>query len=195
MKIQIGELSGSESITLETIHDKKDLVTLSEVSKDYSDAKKTSIGIAENNKGEKFLVWKITTVTQNDDANSTTVYVVDALNGELITTFDKVFDNSSKDGKWIHYEFKDKFAELSPEEREAKFTQFNEMKQAFSSISDEDRNLIKSHFNEMKQEFTNLSDEDKVAMHTEFKSQMKEFSSLSLDAKILHLQELTNSLK
>jgi len=41
---------------------------------------------------------------------------------------------------------KDKFAELSTEEREAKFAQFKEMKQAFSSISDEDREIIKSHF-------------------------------------------------
>jgi len=134
-------------------------------------------------------------MTQNDDANFTTVYVVDALNGELITTFDKAFDNSSKDGKWIHHEFKGEFAELSAEQREAKFVQFNEMKQAFASIPDEGRNLIKSHFNGMKQEFTNLSDEDKVAMRAEFKSQMDEFSALSFDAKVLYLQELANSLK
>jgi hypothetical protein len=148
MKIRIGELSGSESITRETIHDKKDqIITLSEVSKDYPDAKKASIGIAENDADEKFLIWKIITVTNNDDGTkSATVYVVDALDGKLITSFDKAFDHSSIDGKWPHHDFKGKFADLSPEEREAKFAQFKEMKQAFSSISDEDRDFIQSHF-------------------------------------------------
>jgi len=197
MKIQIGELSGSEPVTRDTIHNKKDeIITLSEVSKDYPDAKKASIGVAENNAGERFLVWKIVTMTYNDDGTkSATVYVVDALNGELITTFDKAFDPSSMDGKWSHHDFKGKFAELSSEEREAKFAQFDEMKRAFSSISDEDRNLIKSHFKEMKQEFASLPDEEKTAKRAEFQSQMEAFSSYSLDEKIVHLQEFANSLK
>ena len=90
---------------------------------------------------------------------------------------------------------KDKFAELSPEEREAKFAQFKEMKQAFSTISDEDREIIKSHFKEMKADYATLSDEEKDAKHAEFKSKMEEFSALSLDEKIVHLQELANSLR
>ena len=90
---------------------------------------------------------------------------------------------------------KDKFAELSPEEREAKIVQFKEMKQAFSSISDKDGEIIKSHFKEMKQEYATLSDEDKDAKHAEFKSKMEEFSALSLDKKIVHLQEFADSLR
>ena len=95
--------------------------------------------------------------------------------------------------KWSH--MKDKFAELSPEERQAKMAQFKEMKQAFASISDEDREIIKSHFKEMKEEYANFSDEEKDAKHAEFKSKMQEFSALSLDEKIVHLQELANSLR
>jgi phage I-like protein len=90
---------------------------------------------------------------------------------------------------------KNKFADMTPEEREAKFAQFKEMKQAFSSISDEDREIIKSHFKEMKAEYANLSDEEKDAKHVEFKSKMEEFSALTLDEKIIHLQELANSLR
>ncbi|MDH3312387.1 MAG: DUF3106 domain-containing protein [Nitrosopumilus sp.] len=197
MKIQLGELSGSESVTRETIHDKKDeVISLSIATSNYPDAKKASLGIAVNDVGEKFLIWKVVTMTKTDDgAKSATIHVVDALKGYEITSIEKSFDRSSMDGKWSNHGMKDKFAELSSEEREAKFTQFKEMKQAFSSISDEDRELIKTHFKEMKQEYVNLSDEEKDAKHTEFKSQMEEFSVLSLDEKIAHLQEFANSLK
>jgi len=197
MKIQIGELSGSEPVTRETIHDKKDkVIALSVATYNYPDAKKASIGIAVNDAGEKFLVWKIITMTKNDDGTkSVTIHVVDALLGYEITTIEKSFDRSSMDGKWSHHGMHDKFAELTPEEREAKFAQFKEMKQAFSSISDEDRELIMTHFKEMKQEYATLSDEEKDAKHTEFKSQMEEFAALSLDEKIVHLQEFANSLR
>ena len=93
------------------------------------------------------------------------------------------------------YDFSDRVAELTPEEREAKFAQFKEMKQAFSSISDEDRELIMTYFKEMKQEYATLSDGEKDAKHAEFKSQMEEFTMLSLDEKIVYLQEYANSLR
>ncbi len=197
MKIQLGELSGYEPVTRETIHDKKDeVIALSVATYNYPDAKKASLGIAINDAGEKFLVWKIVTMTKSDDGiKSATIHVVDALMGYEITTIEKSFDRSSMDGKWSHHGMHDKFAELTPEEREAKFAQFKEMKQAFSSISDEDREIIKSHFKEMKAEYANLSYEEKDAKHAEFKSKMEEFSALSLDEKITHLQELANSLR
>ena len=197
MKIQIGELSGYEPVTRETIHDKKDeVITLSVATYNYPDAKKASLGIAVNDAGKKFLVWKIVTMTKNDDGiKSATIHVVDALMGYEITTIEKSFDRSSMDGKWSHHGMHDKFAELTPEEREAKFAQFKEMKQAFSSISDEDRELIMTHYKEMKHEFANLSDEEKDAKHAEFKSKMEEFSALSLDEKIVYLQEFANSLR
>ena len=197
MKIQLGELSGSEPVTRENIHDKKDkVIALTVATYNYPDAKKASLGIAVNDAGEKYLVWKIVTMTKNDDGTkSVTIYVLDAILGYQITTIEKSFDYSSMDGKWSHHGMHDKFAELSPEEREAKFAQFKEMKQAFSSISDEDRETIMNHFKEMKQEYATLSDEEKDTKHAEFKSMMEEFTALSLDEKIVHLQEFANSLR
>jgi len=59
MKIQIGELSGSESITLETIHDKKDLVTLSEVSKDILMQRKQALVLQKIIKVKNSLFGKL----------------------------------------------------------------------------------------------------------------------------------------
>ncbi len=197
MTIQIGELSGSEAVTRETAHDKmNETIALSVASYNYPNAKKASIGIAVNDAGEKFLVWKLVSMTKNDDGTkSMTIHIVDALLGFEITTIEKSFDHSSMDGKWYHHGMMSKFADLTPEEREAKFAQFKEMKQAFSSISDEDREIIMTHFKEMKVEYANLSDEEKTAKHAEFKSMMGEFSALSLDEKIVHLQEFADSLR
>jgi len=196
MTISIGELSGSEAVTRETAHDKMDeTIALSVATYNYPDAKKASMGIAVNDAGEKFLVWKIVSMTKNDDGTkSKTIHVVDALLGFEITTIEKSFDHSM-DGKWSHHGMMDKYADLTPEEREAKYAQFKEMKQAFSSISDEDREIIMTHFKEMKAEYASLSDEERTAKHAEFKTMMEEFSTLSLDEKIVHLQEFANSLR
>ena len=196
MKIQIGELSGSKAVTRETAHDEMDnTIALSVATYNYPDTKKASLGIAVNDAGEKFLVWKLVSMTKNDDGTkSKTINVIDALQGYKITTIKKTVDHST-DGKWSHHGMMAKFADMTPEEREAKFAQFKEMKQAFSSISDEDREIIKSHFKEMKAEYATLSDEQKDAKHAEFKSKMEEFSALTLDEKIAHLQDLANSLR
>ncbi len=197
MKIQIGELSGSEPITNETIHEKKDkVIALSVATYNYPDAKKASLGIAVNDAGEKYLIWKIVSKTKNDDGTkSVTIHVVDALLGYEITTIEKSYDHASMNGKWSNHYMHDKFAELTLEERKAKFTQFKEMKQAFSSISEQDRETIMTHFKDMKQEYATLSDEQKDAKHVEFKLMFEEFTVLSLDEKITHLQEFANSLR
>jgi len=108
MKIQIGELSGSEAIT-EDVHDKmNETISLAVASSNYPNVKKASIGIAVNDAGEKFLVWKLVSMDKNDDGTKTaTIYVVDALNGDEITTIEKSFDYSSMDGaKWSHHSMK-----------------------------------------------------------------------------------------
>ena len=177
MKIQIGELSGSKALTRDTAHDEMDnAIALSVATYNYPDTKKASLGMAVNDAGEKFLVWKLVSMTKNDDGTkSVTINVIDALQGSKITTIEKTVDHST-DGKWSHHGMMAKFSDMTPEEREAKFAQFKEMKQAFSSISDEDREIIKSHFKEMKSEYATLSDEQKDAKHAEFKSKMEEFS-------------------
>jgi len=49
MKIQIGELSGSEAVTRETAHEKMDdIIALSVASYNYPNVKKANIGIAVN---------------------------------------------------------------------------------------------------------------------------------------------------
>jgi len=195
--IQIGELSGSEAIT-ENVHEKmSETIALAVASYNYPNVKKANIGIAVNDAGEKFLVWKLVSMNKNDDGTKTaTIYVVDALKGFEITTIEKSFDHSSMDGtKWSHHGMMSKFADLTPEEREAKHAQFKEMKQAFSSLSDEDRETIMNHFKEMKADYASMSEEDKAAKHAQFKSMMEEFVGLSLDEKIVHLQEFANSLR
>ena len=196
MKIQIGEKSGYKVVTRENVHDEMDnAIALSVATYNYPDTKKASLGLAVNDIGEKFLVWKLVSMTKNDDGTkSVTIHVIDAFQGNEITTIEKSFDHST-DGKWSHHGMMAKFADMTPEEREAKFAQFKEMKQAFSSISDEDRETIMTHFKEMKADYATLSDEIKDAKHAEFKSQMEEFSLLSLDEKIVHLQELAKSLR
>jgi len=198
MKIQIGELSGSESVTRENVHDKmSETIALAVASYNYPDVKKASIGIAINDAGEKFLVWKLVSMDKNDDGTVTaTIYVVDAIKGYEITTIEKSFDHSSMDGaKWSHHSMMSKYADLTPEEREAKYAQHKEMKQAFSSLSDDDRETIMNHFKEMKAEYASMSEEDKAAKHDQFKSMMEEFTVLSLDEKIVYLQEFANSLR
>ena len=196
MKIQIGELSGSEAVTRENAHEKMDdIIALSVASYNYPNVKKANIGIAVNDAGEKFLVWKLVSMNKNDDGTKTaTIYVVDALKGYEITTIEKSFDYSSMDGKWSHHSMS-KYADLTPEEREAKHAQYKEMKEAFSSLSDEDRETIMNHFKEMKAEYASLSDEDKTAKHAQFKSMMEEFTEFSPGEKIVYLQEFANSLR
>jgi len=198
MKIQIGELSGSEAVTRENAHEKMDdIIALSVASYNYPNVKKANIGIAVNDAGEKFLVWKLVSMNKNDDGTKTaTIYVVDALLGYEITTIEKSFDHSSMDGaKWSHHSMMSKFADLTPEEREAKHAQFKEMKEAFSSLSDEDNETIMNHFKEMKAEYASMSEEDKATKHAQFKAMMEEFTELSLDDKIVYLQEFANSLR
>jgi len=186
MKIQIGELSGSEPVTRENVHDKmSETIPLAVASYNYPDVKKASIGIAVNDAGEKFLVWKLVSMDKNEDGSvKATIYVVDALKGFEITTIEKSFDGMMA-----------KFGDMTPEEREAKHAQFKETKQAFSSLSDEDKEIIMNHFKEMKEEYASLSDEDKTAKHAQFKSMMEEFAGLSLDEKIVYLHEFANSLR
>ena len=198
MKIQIGELSGSEAVTRENAHEKMDdIIALSVASYNYPNVKKANIGIAVNDAGEKFLVWKLVSMNKNDDGTKTaTIYVIDALKGYKITTIEKSFEHSSMDGaKWYHHTMMSKYADLTPEEREAKHAQYKEMKEAFSSLSDQDKETIMTHFKEMKAEYASMSDEDKTAKHAQFKAMMEEFTEFSLGEKIVYLQEFANSLR
>jgi len=126
--------------------------------------------------------------------------IVDAGNGfTLYTSEGKSIDDFkhySHGDKWSHDKMMDShYADLTPEEREAKIAQHTEMKEAFTSLSEEDRETIMAHFKDMKTQYADLSDEERTAKHTEKKTMMEEFMQLSLDEKIEYLIEFANSLR
>jgi len=143
-----------------------------------------------------FLVFKFGVVDSDDQIHKV---IVDAGNGfTLYTSEGKSLDEYGKykhGDKWSQYKHDSYYADLTPEEREAKHAQFKEMKEAFSSISEEDRDTIKSHFKELKAQYAELSEEEHSAKHAELKTMMEEFLELSFDEKIQKLTEFANSLR
>ena len=144
-----------------------------------------------------FLVYKVGIV---DGDGLFHKVIVDAGNGfTLYTSEGKSIDDFkhySHGDKWSHYKMTDShFADLTPEEREAKMAQFKEMKEAFSALSEDDRETIMAHFKDMKTQYTDLSEEERTAKHAEMKTMMEEFMQLSLDEKIEYLTEFANSLR
>jgi len=132
--------------------------------------------------------------------------IVDAGNGFTLYTSEGKskdgFKHSSHGDKWSHHEsgshskmMGSHFADLTPEEREAKMGQHKEMKEAFASLSEEDRQTIMTHFKEMKTQYSELSHEERLAKHAEKKTMMEEFMQLTLDEKIEKLTEFANSLR
>jgi len=124
-----------------------------------------------------------------DAGNGFTLYISE---GKSIDDF----KHYSYGDKWSHYKmYNSHFADLTPEEREAKIAQYTEMKEAFTSLSEDDRETIMAHFKDMKTQYADLSDEERTAKHTEMKTMMEEFMQLTLDEKIEYLTEFANSLR
>ncbi len=191
----VGSIQITEDDNRETIKDQV-TVSLSEAAANYPDVKKAKLGIAVNEDGDKFLVWKLVEFNKDSDSETAmmTIYIVDAGNADNIKKVTKEFDKDSHHQKWSHYKgMKAHYADLTPEEREAKFAQYKEMRTAFESLSEEDQSAIKSYFHGMKEQFADLTEEEKKAKHAEFKEQMEEFMKLSLDEKISYLKYLAIS--
>jgi len=172
-------------------------IPLSEAAKGL-DVQKAKLGLAVNDEGNKYLVWKLILFDKDSESENplVTINIVDAGNSENTATITKEFDKSKSHEKRSYYKgMKAKYAQMTPEEREAKFAQFKEMKEAFASLSEDDRSAIKSHFKDMKEQFADLTQEEKEAKHAEYKQKMKEFMEMSLEAKIKHLEELAGSLR
>ena len=72
---------------------------------------------------------------------------------------------------------------MTPEEREAKFAQMQEMKEAFAVLSEDEREAVQSYYHDMKGDYAELTPEERDAKKAEFKQQMEAFMSLSLDEK------------
>ena len=164
---------------------------------DGLDVQKASIGIAVNENGDKYLVWKLVSINKDIETEtaSATIYIVDAGNGEKLAEISKEFDKTRHYDKWSADKMKSHFGDMTPEEREAKFAQYKEMKEAFASLSEEDQTILESHFHGMKEQYADLTEEEKQAKHAEFKQQMEGFMELSLDEKISYLKYLAISLR
>jgi len=198
--IQVEGFQGSIPITEDSDRTtlKEQAISLSEAAADYPNVKKAKLGKAINENGDKFLVWKLVDFSKDSESGTAkmTIYIVDAGDADNSVEITKEFDKTSHHDKWTHYKgMKDKFADMTPEEREAKFAQYKEMKEAFDSLSEEDQTALKSHFKDMKGQFADLTEEEKVAKHEEFKQQMEAFMGLSMDEKINYLNHLAMSFR
>jgi len=149
-------------------------VSLSEATAAYPDAKKASMGIAINEDGDKFLVWKVIEKSYDHETHSKTIHVVDAGDKDNTVTVTKQFDKTYK---------------------MQKHAQYKEVSEAFDALSQEDRDTLKSHFRDMKGQYHDLSQEQREAKHAEFKQQMETFAELSLQEKISYLQYMAISIR
>ena len=207
--IQVQGFEGSipipEDMDRESHKALKDKVTvsLSEAAADYPNVKKAKLGIAVNENGEKFLVWKLIEINKDPDSDTgtKTIYIVDAgdVTNKLDPPITKEFDSSKKSMKHGDYgsydKMKAKYADMTPEEREAKIAKYKEMRTAFNSLSEEDQKELKSYWYGMKKELADMPEEERKTRHAELKEQMKEFMNLSLEEKISYLKYLAQSLK
>jgi len=132
--ISIGEKTGTVPITEEDTREslKNQAKSLSEVAEDYPDVTKAKLGKAVNDDGNYFLVWKLVSVDHDaeSDTKILTIYVLDARTGDLlIEPLTKEYDKATHHQKWSHYKgMKSQYADMTPEEREAKFAQHKEMR-------------------------------------------------------------------
>ncbi len=171
-------------------------VSLSDAAADYPNVKKAKLGMAVNEDGEKFLVWKLVEFNKDSDSETATmtIYIVDAGDADNTAKVTKDFDKATHHQKWSDYKgMKGHYADMTPEEREAKFAQHKEMRTAFDSLSEEDQTALKSYFQDMKKQFAEMTEEEMKAKHAELKEQMQEFMKLSLDEKISYLKYLAIS--
>ena len=90
--VSIGDKLGSLQITEENIESQK-LLAISEETAitNYPNVIKAHLGIAVNNNGENFLVWKIVSVESDTESDTKihTIYVLDAGTGDLLTSMTK----------------------------------------------------------------------------------------------------------
>jgi len=194
--------------TRETMKDLKNDVTVSLVdaataakNAGVTDVMMASIGIINDQADNKFVAWILSSMDKNEESGIVTanIFLVDAGNVANTAQVTKEFDPSmmfkDSDHKWSDHKMQGYFADLTPEEREAKIAQHKEMKQAFTALSEEDQVTLHSYFKGMKGDYANLTEDEKTAKLEEHKQQMDAFMKLSLDEKIAYLKNLALGLK
>lgn len=91
-EISIGDASGTLEITSTTDIEelKAQAISAEDAAKEYDNVVKTRLGKAINDSGNYFLVWKIVTSESTEETGTTyTVNVLDAGNGDLLTSMTK----------------------------------------------------------------------------------------------------------
>ena len=200
----VGNIPITEDSTHQSLKDQI-TITLSEAASKYPDAKKAKLGIAVNDNG-KYVVWKVIEMTMDSETNtkSMMIHVIDAgaesIDKAATEDVQKEFDHSTKytrhgDYKMSGHKMHGYYADMTPEELEAKRAQHKEMKEAFSTLSEEEQTAIKSHFHSMMTDNADMSQEDREAKFAKLKAEMKAFMELSLDEKISYLKYFAQSLK
>lgn len=200
----VGNIPITEDSTHQSLKDQI-TITLSEAASKYPDAKKAKLGIAVNDNG-KYVVWKVIEMTMDSETNtkSMMIHVIDAgaesIDKAATEDVQKEFDHSTKytrhgDYKMSGHKMHGYYADMTPEELEAKRAQHKEMKEAFSTLSEEEQTAIKSHFHSMMTDNADMSQEDREAKFAKLKEEMKAFMELSLDEKISYLKYFAQSLK
>ena len=180
-------------------------ISLSQAASKYPDAKKAKLGIAVNDNG-KYVVWKVIEMTMDSETNtkSMMIHVIDAradtLDAAATEDVQKEFDHSTKytrhgDYKMSGHKMHGYYADMTPEELEAKRAQHKEMKEAFSTLSEEEQTAIKSHFHSMMTDNADMSQEDREAKFAKLKEEMKAFMELSLTEKISYLKYFAQSVQ
>jgi len=144
------------------------------------------------------------TMDSETNTKSMMIHVIDAradtLDAAATEDVQKEFDHSTKytrhgDYKMSGLKMHGYYADMTPEELEAKRAQHKEMKEAFSTLSEEEQTAIKSHFHSMMTDNADMSQEDREAKFAKLKEEMKAFMELSLDEKISYLKYFAQSLK
>ena len=200
----VGTIPITEDSTHQSLKDQI-TITLSEAASKYPDAKKAKLGIAVNDNG-KYVVWKVIEMTMDSETNtkSMMIHVIDAradtLDAAATEDVQKEFDHSTKytrhgDYKMSGHKMHGYYADMTPEELEAKRAQHKEMKEAFSTLSEEEQTAIKSHFHSMMTDNADMSQEDREAKFAKLKEEMKAFMDLSLTEKISYLKYFAQSVQ
>lgn len=104
-----GDVVGSILVTESSTHDSLEAqvqIDLVDIAQNYPDllktAKEASLGMAKNDLGDKFVVWKLMDKSMDKESGtvSKTIHLIDAGNGEFLTTVEKQHDHSKMDGKY-----------------------------------------------------------------------------------------------
>ena len=196
-KFQIPEISGTIAVAEEHENnsDKAEIIlseamSAAENSVDNGKAMWGKIDVVQG-----FLIYKIGVLASDeifhiviiDAGDSKTLYISDGIS-KKDWKHTKHSDNES------HKKWKDHYANMTPEEREVKQQQWNEVKDAFFALPLDDRAKLIMHFMSMKVQLESLSDEEKKTKKMEMKNTIEELLPLSIEEKTKKLQNYIKTL-